>query len=291
MLLDDLAQYWGHAQGLPGLRIGMTADEASAAIPAHVQRSAHGGELHFTVGDPLQQEGPAALRCAIKRWREIRIDATKQWDHDESFWSGASLVTEYLADELGAPRPRVKIGRRGQEQLRLRCQGIADGAPVEAQLFAEGQTEEGLTMELSLLPVRRWSDLVGDALGVGPALSSLVFDPAAGTLPRGSTLSLPTDLDGSHIEVLRAEDGALRARVSTGSVYSTGAPLAGMASTDAGDLLRRQCARHEDLDGLGFQCVVYRGLQGPEGPLEVRLSRRPTAKIEAELIIRAPPPA
>lgn len=280
MLLDDLAQLWGHAGGLPGLRLGMAPSEALAALPPDLRTSSMGGDLHFVVGDPLRTEGVVALHVVLTRWREIKLAARARGDGDGSFWSGASLVSEFLADELALPKPKARVGQSGQRQIRLRGRGVADGAPCEVQLFAEGVTEGGTMMEVSLLPERSWSDLVGDALGVGPALSSVLAGETP--IPAGGTVSLPAELHGSHVEVLHAVDGSFRVRVAEGPRFSAGPLLASSAVNDAEELLRRLSAKQSEVKGLAHACAAFHGLRGAT---EVRLARIPG--VEGELVIVA----
>jgi hypothetical protein len=283
MLLDDLVQCWGHAEGLPRLRVGMTTAEARAAVGG----SMLAGDLRFTVGDPTRTGSPVALSGIVRAWREIELSAQARSDLDEGFWGGASLVAEYLASEIGAPAPRAGVGRRGQKQLRVRHRGVADGVPVEVKLFAEGVTEDGTTMELSLLPERSWVDLIGDAIGVGAALSSLVLSPGAIDIPSGGSRAIPSELDGSHVEVLHAVDGAIRVRISEGRNAGHERPYAWGALTNIVALLERRSARHDDVAGLGHPCTMYRGLAGPAGAMEVQLSQQPAKGWLAELLIRA----
>ena len=207
-----------------------------------------------------------------------------RWD-DGSFWSNALLVAEYLASELGAPAPRPSVGRQGQSLLRMSLRGVADGIPAKVRFAADGQTEEGTDMEVSIAPERPWADLIGDALGLGATLSALVRDPDASGIALGGTRSLPSELDGGHVEVLRALDGALRVRVSDGRPAGHERPSASTAVTNVDELLRRACAREERVEGPGHRRVVYRGLVGVGEPCEVTLAVGPAKGIAGEMLI------
>ena len=284
MLIDEFVQYWGHAEGLPGLRVGMTLGEAQAAIEAAHGCRVLGGDLSFAVGDLLQTRPPVALHGGFRVWREITFRAAIRSDDDGGFWAAAALVAEYLAGEFGAPRPLAHVGRRGQKQLRVRHRGLADGTPAELRFFADGQTEDGLSMEVSILPERPWSEILGDSLGIGPALSDLLHNEGPWLIPPGAMKAIPAELDGSQVEAHRTTDGSLRLRVSAGPSSGTTRRLA--SSTAPSDLLNRLSPKHQTIEGLGHWCEVFRGLPGPAGPLEIRLSRRPTPQIETELLIK-----
>jgi hypothetical protein len=279
MLLDDLVQLWGHASGLPGLRVGMTTAEARSAVGGSLQR----GELHFVAGDPVKDGPPAPLLGVVRPWREITLSADATNDFDESFWSGSALLADYLAAEMGAPRPRYQIGNRGQKLLRVRHRGLADGVPAALRFAADGWTEDGLAMEFSLLPERPWSDLIGDALRVGDALSALL-DPASTAIPAGGTISVPAALDGGRVEALRAVDGTLRLRLLEGR--STGHEHAGASSAaiDVHDLLERLCPKGRIVEEAGQ--VVFGGLTSPAGSFEVRWLERPAQGV-AEFTVRS----
>jgi hypothetical protein len=281
MLLDDLAQLWGHAAGLPGLRVGMGPSEARAAVGGTL----FNGNLGFTVGDPGPKGPPAMLFCKVMAWREITLYTDANDDLDERFWGGATLIAEYVAAEMGARKPRYGVGVRGQPLLRMHHRGVADGVRADLRFSADGRTEEGLSMWLSILPERPWSDVVGDALGVGSALSALL-DPAAPEIPAGGTVSLPAELDGGRVEVLRAVDGALRVRVL--EARSSGHEKAGARSAagHARELLERLCPKKQQSAAAG--ALVYAGLQGASGSFEVRCLEEP-AQAVAELSIRAAP--
>lgn len=281
MLLDDIVQLWGHAGGLPGLRVGMGPSEARAAIGGGLS----GGDFRFTVGDPGPKGPPATLHCQVEAWREITLYADADNDFDQRFWGGATLIAEYVAGEMGARAPRQGVGPRGQSLIRMHHGGVADGVRADVRFSADGWTEEGLSMSLSIFPERPWSDVVGDALGVGPALSALL-DPAAPEIPAGGTVALPAELDGGRIEVLRAVDGALRLRVlearSTGHEKASARSAAGHARA----LLERLCPKKQQSAAEGS--LVYAGLRGASGSFEVRWSREPAQGL-AEISIRAVP--